>query len=91
MIPAAQHAASVWIIPVLKRPCPPPPWNAATPFTPPMKPISAAPNTMAGNGTLKKKIATNAAAASPISTRFFTRVVQRATLGERPGAVRWKR
>ena len=34
--------------------------------------MSPAPRMMSGNGTLRKKIATKAAAASPIMTRFLS-------------------
>jgi len=51
---------------------PPPVVNRSGAIRPPRVPISAAPNTMNGNGSLKTKIATNEAAAIAHSTGFFS-------------------
>src|SRR5262249_50877518 len=53
-------------------PCPPPTRNAPIPASSPRNPTSAAPNTMNGNGTPKKKIPTKAAAASTTIMEFWS-------------------
>ena len=68
----AKHASTSAVLPVSLFD----PWltvtsNVLTSKAAPRNPINAAPKTIIGNGTLKKKMPTNATAANAFITRFF--------------------